>query len=87
MSDISITSGPWFVNSANGLNIIQNEEGKEIGLVEETFDAALMASSKILLETLIDIHEKAKEIKNLGLRDEIEELISNAFEKLNAEVS
>jgi len=93
-------AAPWYVTTINNgpltnIVVMQAETMQTIAVVgvegladeEETINnAALIASAPTLLETMIEISERAISDEPLN-KDDILELCSAAFEKLAAEAS
>lgn len=85
MSDLRASFGPWMVNMTPGEIGITDRHGNVIALVEEIGNAAIMASSKEMLDALIDVHEIVQEITDPDLLERIEDRLSLAFQKVYAE--
>lgn len=97
MTDYITTPGPYMVretssNIPNHLTIAQANTGEIIAVVPPNgprphwANAALLSAAPHMLETLIEIQNvimKSKDVINL---EEINGMISQVFEKINAEV-
>lgn len=78
--------GHWMVVRSKGLpEIIDDDTGKQIALVENMGDAVLMSCAKEMLEALINIADHLESIQDETVRNQIAEHTLLAFEKLNAE--
>lgn len=95
-SDLSNTSGAWFVEHKDGhdnLNIKVDGSGQVIAMVlpnkdgtPNWSDAAVMCASKAMLETLIAIQETLMTSKAVIDLEAMNDLISQTFEKIAAEI-
>jgi len=89
ISRISVASGPWCVAPLNGdvqgCYEIVTEDNQVIGMAHEFHNAVLMACSKEMFETLIDIKEILDEVADNEVKESILERMKLTFEKVVAE--
>lgn len=80
------TQGPWLVDTSHGaIEIVDVSGANVIGLAHEMSDAVLFASAPEMLDALIAIHETLSHVEDSPVKDEIENFISMALEKIHAE--
>lgn len=96
-TDLSTTEGTWYVRptfstvSNDHLTIASSHEGKIIATIPPRNgkpnygDAALLAASKDLLDALIEISVLVNESKETFSIEKINEITSDAFEKIYIE--
>lgn len=97
LRSLSVTSGDWMTvpcadpQHLNFLFIRQSDSNYTIAVVPPKdsqpnwHDAALLASSHLMLDTLIQIYEKVNNSKGVYSIDEINDLIGHAMEKIIVE--
>lgn len=87
-AQLKASFGPWMAFPILGAGTFEilTKSGKQIALVEESGDAAIMASSKEMLEALIGVYSITETMpEDDPFREQIEEVLSLAFEKVYAE--
>lgn len=89
MQQLTASFGPWTVNipTDNGEHSIVDRDGNVIALVSELGNAAIMASSKEMLDALIAVHAIIEEadLPDALKFDMIEDALSLAVQKIAAE--
>lgn len=88
INKISVTSGPWRVSTPTGLegcHEIITDNDQVIGTAHELHDAVLMASSKEMFETLIDIFLILEGVEDNSVKEKIMDRMGHTFEKIVAE--
>jgi len=95
MDNLKTTDGPWIVQpgeaSPEGIYLAKvvavspNDCIVVVALVPNLADAALMATSRDMLDTLIDIHNKLNKSKDVIDLTEINSAIELCFEKIAVE--
>jgi len=89
ISEFTVSSGPWRVAMPNGdvlgCHEIIADEDVVIGMAHEFHNAVLMACSKEMFDTLIDIKEILDNVEDNEVKDAILDRMATTFEKVVAE--
>lgn len=89
INKISVSSGPWRVSMPNGdvlgCHEIIAEDDQVIGMAHEFHNAVMMACSKEMFETLIDVKEILDQVEDSEVKDIILDRMKITFEKVVAE--
>ena len=89
LAKISVSSGPWRVampyGDVLGCHEIITEDDQVIGMAHEFHNAVLMACSKEMFETLIDVKAILDNVEDNEVKDMILDRMALTFEKVVAE--
>ena len=89
ISKISVAQGPWCVAPVNGdvqgCYEIVTEDNDVISMAHEFHNAVMMACSKEMFETLIDIKEILDQVEDNDVKESILDRMALTFEKVVAE--